>query len=241
MCTVEKRGNIFILTLTGDDEEHRLNPTLIAAIRSALADIKSQSTATTSAALITTATGKFFSNGFDLRWAQSSGNSSFLDRLHHMVESFKPVVADLLSLPMPTIAAVPGHAAAAGFALALSHDYFLMRKDRGVLYMSELDIGMTFPEYFTVMFREKVGSPAARRDVMLRAARIKAAEAVRLGIVDSAHDGAEEVVAAAVRLAEQLAVRKWNGEVYAEIRKGLYPQLCKELGLTSKAMVVARI
>lgn len=239
MCTVEKRGNVFILTLTGDDE-HRLNPTLISAIRSAIADIKSQSSSS-SAALVTTATGKFFSNGFDLRWAQSAGSSAFRDRLNHMVETFKPVVADLLSLPMPTIAAVTGHAAAAGFALALSHDYFLMRRDRGVLYMSELDIGMTFPEYFSVIFREKLGSPAARREVMLSAAKLKADEAVRLGIVDSAHDTAEEVVAEAVRLAEKLAARNWNGEVYAEIRKGLYPELCKELGLSARVVVAGRL
>ena len=240
MCTVEKRGDVFILTLTGNDE-HRLNPTLISSIRSAIADIKSQSSASSAAALVTTATGKFFSNGFDLRWAQSAGSSAFGDRLDHMVDAFKPVVADLLSLPMPTIAAVPGHAAAAGFVLALSHDYFLMRRDRGLLYMSELDIGMTFPEYFSAIFREKLGSPAARREVMLRAAKLKAEEAVRLGIVDSVHEGPEEVVAAAVRLAEKLAARKWNGEVYAEIRKGLYPELCKELGLSKRAVVVARL
>lgn len=240
MCTVEKRGNIFILTLTGDDE-HRFNPTFVASLRSAIADIKSQAAAST--ALITTATGKFFSNGLDLHWAQSSGPgpTSFVDRLGHLVEIFKPVVADLISLPMPTIAAVSGHAAAAGFLFALSHDYFLMRKDRGVVYMSELDIGMTFPEYFSVMFREKLGSPVARREVMLRAARLKGEEALKLGIVDSVHDSGEKVVEAALGLGEELAQRKWNGEVYAEIRKGLYPESCKELGLTRTTVVAPRL
>ena len=104
--------------------------------------------------------------------------------------------------------------------------------------MSELDMGMTFPEYMAVIFREKLGSSAARRQVMLRAAKLRAEEALRLGIVDSAHDAAEEVVTAAVRLGEQLAARKWNGEVYAEIRKALYPELCKELGLSTRVVVV---
>ncbi|EEF33927.1 conserved hypothetical protein [Ricinus communis] len=36
ICTLEKRGNIYILTLTGLGE-HRLNPDLIYSIRSALA------------------------------------------------------------------------------------------------------------------------------------------------------------------------------------------------------------
>ncbi|KAM7462949.1 hypothetical protein LguiA_031070 [Lonicera macranthoides] len=233
MCTLEKRGNIFLLTLTGDDE-HRLNPTLIASLRSSLAQIKSQSTR--GSALLTVADGKFFSNGFDLAWAQSTGGSA-AEQLLHMVDLFKQFVADMVSLPMPTIAAVTGHAAAAGLVLALSHDYVLMRRDRGVMYMSELDIGMTLPDYFTALVREKVPSPGARRDVLLRAAKVKAEEAVGMGLVDSAHDSGEKVVEAAVRMGEELGKRKWNGEVYAEIRKALYPELCGVLGLVvGKAM-----
>ncbi|XP_059636488.1 enoyl-CoA delta isomerase 2, peroxisomal-like [Cornus florida] len=243
MCTLEKRGNIFILTLTGDADEHRLNPTLIASLRSALAQAESQSTR--GSVLITTAQGKFFSNGFDLKWAQAEAvdgsPSGFNERLHHMVELFRPFVADLLSLPMPTIAAVTGHAAAAGFLLAMSHDYFLMRSDRGVLYMSELDLGMTFPDYFMAMMRSKVVSAAARRDVLLRASKVKAEAAVAMGIVDSAHDSGERVVEAAVRLGGELSKRKWNGQVYSEIRKASYPEICGVLGLASKPVVLSRL
>ncbi|KAK3024883.1 LOW QUALITY PROTEIN: hypothetical protein RJ639_044020 [Escallonia herrerae] len=217
MCTIEKGGSLS-LTGDGDGDEHRLNPTLIAFIRSCLAQAGSE--ATRGAALIT---GKFFSNGFDLNWAQAAGSkSAAADRLLHMLDLFKPVVADLMALRMPTIAAVTGHAAAAGMMLAMSHDYVLMRGDRGVMYMSELDIGMTLPDYFTALVRAKVANPAARRDVLLRAVR-------------SAHGGSEETVEAAVRLGEELGQRRWDGEVYGEIRKALYPELCGVLGLASKA------
>jgi|UniRef100_A0A2N9GSH1 enoyl-CoA hydratase/carnithine racemase len=237
MCTLEKRGNLFFLTLTGDDE-HRLSPTLIDSLITALSQVKSQ--AVRGSVLITTAHGRFFSNGFDLGWAQAAGSSSAArDRLHYMVECFKPFVAALLSLPMPTIAAVPGHAAAAGFVLALGHDYFLMRRDRGVLYMSEVDLGLTFPDYFTALMRSKIGSVSARRDILLAGTKIKGDEAVRMGIVDSAYDSAESVVEAAVRLGERLAEKKWNGEVYAEIRKSLYPEPCGVLGLVPKTVIAS--
>ncbi|KAI3790689.1 hypothetical protein L2E82_03917 [Cichorium intybus] len=241
MCTLEKRGNVFFLTLTGDGE-HRLNPTFISSIRSALSEVKSQSTP--GCALVTVADGKYFSNGFDLNWAKSASGGSpskAADLLIQMVDLFKPLVSDLLSLPMPTIAAITGHAAAAGLILALSHDYVLMRRDRGVLYMSEIDIGMTLPDYFTAIMRSKVGKPEARRDILLRAVKVKAEEAVAMGFVESAHDNGESVVEAAVHMAEELAKRKWDGEVYSEIRKSLYPELCGVLGLTTKDVVKPRL
>ncbi|XVE65876.1 hypothetical protein DITRI_Ditri08aG0034500 [Diplodiscus trichospermus] len=239
MCSLEKRGNIFLLTLTGDDQ-HRLNPNLISSTLSALSQAKAQSTR--GSVLITLAEGKFFSNGFDLGWAQSAGSKQGAEeRLQHMVESLKPVVAALLSLPMPTIAAVTGHAAAAGLVLALSHDYVIMRRDRGVLYMPEVDIGLTLPDYFVALFRGKIGSTSARRDLFLRGSKMKGDEAEKRGIVEAAHDGEREVREASVRMAEDLGKRKWEGEVYAEIRKGLYPELCAILGLGTKVFASPRL
>ncbi|CAN1180980.1 Enoyl-CoA delta isomerase 2, peroxisomal [Linum perenne] len=241
MCTLEKRGDFFILTFTGDgSDEHRLSPELIASLLSALREVKSQ--ATRGSVLITTSQGKFFSNGFDLAWARSAGSrSKAAERLHHMVESFRPIVAELISLPMPTVAVVQGHAAAAGFALALSHDYVFMRSDKGVLYMSEVDLGLPFPDYFAVLFRAKLGSVAARRDVLLGGKKVRGEEAVRLEIVDGAHDSEEKLKDAGMRVAEQLAGRRWEGEVYKEIRKSLYPELCGILGLVVVNPVLSKL
>lgn len=192
--------------------------------------------------LITKADGKFFSNGFDLKYAQAgSSPEAAKDRLRNMVDLFKPVVADFMSLPIPTIAAVTGHAAAAGLLLAMSHDYITMRSDKGVLYMSELDIGMTLPDYFTALIRSKVGSASARRNLVLKTAKIRAEEAVRMGLVDSAHPTAEETVDAAVRLAEELGKKRWDGKAYAEIRKSLFPELCGLLGLKDAAVLPSRL
>ncbi|KAL0003458.1 hypothetical protein SO802_017239 [Lithocarpus litseifolius] len=188
--------------------------TLIEALIFALSQVKSQDVH--GFALITTDHDKFFSNGFDLAWTQSAGSSfGAVDRLPHLVASFKSVVFALLSLPIPTIAALPSHAAAVEFLLTLSHDYVLMRRDRG-------NIGLTFLDYFTALMRSKIGSASTRREILLAGMKVKGEEAVRMGIMDSAvHDSEESVFEAAVRLGEQLVKRKWNGEVYAEIIAGL--------------------
>ncbi|KAI4348136.1 hypothetical protein L6164_008895 [Bauhinia variegata] len=223
MCTLEKRGNLFILTLTGTDE-HRLNPTLLDAIRSALRRVRSE--ATNSSALITTAHGKYFSNGYDLAWAAQSME----DRKVIMDSMLKSVVSDLISLPMPTIAAVTGHASAAGYILALSHDYILMRSDRGFLYMSELNINLVVPAWFVAVVEAKVGSPVARREVVMRAAKLTAKEALKLGVIDSAHDSAEETVQASIRLGDDLVRRGWDGHVYAENRKQFLGGVLNSIG-----------
>ncbi|KAM3359283.1 hypothetical protein P3S68_022216 [Capsicum galapagoense] len=148
MYTLEKHGNIFILTLAGDGE-HRLNPSLIDSIRAVLDRIKAK--ATVGLALITTAQGKFFSNGIDLAWTLSDPSHRPL-----MDSKLKSLVFDLFNLPMPTIAAITGHTSAGGFILALSHDYIIMRKDRGFLYMSEIDIGLKIPAWSVILVKVKL-------------------------------------------------------------------------------------
>ncbi|WVZ91456.1 hypothetical protein U9M48_037624 [Paspalum notatum var. saurae] len=57
------------------------------------------------------------------------------------------LVADLLALPAPTVAAITGHAAGAGCALALALDSAVMRAARGFLYMSEVDTGIKIVDF----------------------------------------------------------------------------------------------
>ncbi|CAI9118237.1 OLC1v1019774C1 [Oldenlandia corymbosa var. corymbosa] len=227
------------MTLTGEDE-HRLNPALIGSIRSVLAQVKSQ--ATRGSLLVTSAHGKFFSNGIDLRYVLAAGPyQAAKDRLMKMVDMFKPLVANLISLPMPTIAVVTGHAAGAGLVLAMSHDYITMTSNKGVLYMCELDLGSSLPDYFTAIFRSKLGSPSARCALLLRAAKVRGKEALEMGIIDSVHGNEEEAMKAAKRLGDELGKKKWEGKAYAEIRKGLYPELCGSLGLKYTHILPSRI
>lgn len=233
MCTLEKRGPLFLLTLTGDGE-HRLNPTLLDSISSAITQIRSDPSSSESV-LITTSHGKFFSNGYDLALAETHPPLRAV-----MSSKLRSLVADLISLPMPTIAAVTGHAAAAGFLLAMSHDYVLMRRDRGFLYMSELDIGLVLPAWFVAMIRAKIGSPAARRDVALAAEKITADRGLEMGIVDSSHGSAAETVEAAVKLGEEIVRRGADGHVYGRMRETLLREVLYTIGSDETASNGAR-
>ncbi|KAL6838801.1 hypothetical protein ACP4OV_031515 [Aristida adscensionis] len=222
LCKLEKRGRVHLITLTGAGE-HRLSLALLSAIRSAVAAVRASPGA---GALVLAAEGRFFCNGYDLAWARAGAGAAPADRLSAMRAAFRGLVADLLALPVPTVAAVTGHAAGSGLGLALAHDAAVMRASRGFLYASEVDVGIKLAGFFADLLREKVPDAAARRDLLLRGDKMTAAEAARRGVVDAAVDGGvEDVVAAAVAKAEELAARGWDGEVVAEIRKAAWPAL----------------
>lgn len=106
--------------------------------------------------------------------------------------------------------------------------------------MSELDIDLVIPPWFMSIVRCKIGSPIARRDVVLRAKKLTAREAVEYGVIDSAHDSAEETVAAAIRFGEELTGRKWNGSVYSQIRMRLLSETLDATGLEDTVEQVNR-
>ncbi|MBA0764806.1 hypothetical protein Gotri_014094, partial [Gossypium trilobum] len=167
--------------------------------------------------LLSLSHGKFFCNGFDLDWVNAAGSDEETQqRFNLLLDYLKQLVLAFISLPMPTIAAVNAHAAAGGVVLALCHeyDYVLMRRNRSVLYMIDLDLGIKIPEPFMALFRAKI-SGSARRDLLLRGLKIKGEEALKMGIVEAVYDGEEEVTNAGIKMADDLAKRNWHGEVYA--------------------------
>ena len=62
-----------------------------------------------------------------------------------------------LSLPLPTVALINGHAFGLGFYLALCHDYVMMRNDKGFMWFSEMKFGATSPESYIVLGTSKMG------------------------------------------------------------------------------------
>src|SRR5689334_14029052 len=87
-------------------------------------------------ALVTTGEGKFYSNGLDLDWLASAP-----DRAAEYLAAVYRLLGRMLGFPAITVAAVNGHAFGAGALLATTHDFALMRDDRGYWCMPEADLG----------------------------------------------------------------------------------------------------
>jgi enoyl-CoA hydratase/carnithine racemase len=190
---LDREGDVFVLSL-GDDE-NRFAPDRVAAWNELLDEVE---TADGPRALVTRGDGKFWSNGLDLEWfaAHPDGADDFLGEVHRFL-------ARVLLLPVPTVAAVTGHAFAAGAMLTVAHDAAVMRADRGYWCLPEVAIGLPFSPGMQALLLARLPVRTAH-EAMTSGHRYPAAEALAAGIVDAAA-AEDSVVATAVARAAALA------------------------------------
>ncbi|HEY2272517.1 MAG TPA: enoyl-CoA hydratase-related protein, partial [Jatrophihabitantaceae bacterium] len=134
MPDLDRDGDVYLLDL--GDTENRFHPDWLVEVQAHLTTIEG---ADGPRALVTTARGKFFSNGLDLDWLSEHG-----DRFFDYVIDVHALLARILAIPVPTVAAVQGHAFAGGGMLALAHDFRVMRADRGFFCLPEVNINIPF-------------------------------------------------------------------------------------------------
>ena len=206
--TLTRDGEVFVLHL--GDGENRFNPPWLQAVEEHLAAVER---ADAPRALVTTASGKFWSNGLDLDYlgAHEDELAEFVDRVHRLF-------AAVLGAGFPTVAAVGGHAFAAGAMLAVCHDHVVMRADRGYWCVPEVNLRLPFTPGMTALLRERLPMATAR-EAMLTARRYGGAEAVEAGIADAAVD-ADAVQPAALDHARSLA--HLDGPTLATIKARLH-------------------
>jgi enoyl-CoA hydratase/carnithine racemase len=215
MIDLTKAGPVFTLTL--NDGENRWNTTFVRAVAKALDEVEASSGP---AALVTTAADeKFFSNGLDLDWIQSAGEHRGGDRAV-FADEFMKLMGRLITLPIPTVCAINGHAFGAGFMMALCHDVRIMREDRGFVCANEMQLGMAIPRPELMLFRHKIPLNAFHETVQL-ARRWTGPDAKAAGIVQQVA-GAENLLKLATQRANELAPLGANRRVFGEQKETLY-------------------
>ena len=173
MPTLHQDDAVHLLDL-GDDE-NRFTPSWLDAVDDLLGRVVQGGEP---AALVLTGRGKFFSNGLDLAWLGEHG-----DQAPRYLDQVQQILARVLTLPVPTIAAVNGHAFGAGAMLALACDFRVMREDRGYLCLPEVDIMVPFSPGMAALIQAKV-TPATAIAAMTTGRRFDGPAAVRAGLVD---------------------------------------------------------
>lgn len=166
-------GEIAILDL-GDDE-NRFSPEFLDEVDAQLDAVLARG----AHGLVTTADSKFYSNGLDLDWlgAHSDQGDWYVGRVQGLL-------ARMLTLPIPTAAAVVGHAFGAGAMLAIAHDFRVMRDDRGFFCFPEVDIRIPFTPGMAALIQAKL-TPQAAVASMTTGRRFGGIDAKAYGLVDA--------------------------------------------------------
>jgi enoyl-CoA hydratase/carnithine racemase len=216
LVELDREGDVFVLSLCAG--ENRMNTTLVRAIDSALDEVCRSSGA---AALVTTSRdAKFFCNGLDLEWRSSSDPDHPGGDREAFVSEGMAFFARLLTLPIPTVCAVNGHAFGGGFMTALCHDVRVMRRDRGFLCANEVELDFPIPEFELALFRHKLSMPVFHQSVML-AKRWGGAEALEAGVVQYLAE-ADAVRSTAIEVAAGLAHLGANRQTLGWMKERVY-------------------
>ena len=174
MPSIDRHGDVFVIDL--GDGENRFNDASLDELERCLQEVE----AAAPCGLVTTARGKHWSNGLDLEWLARQGEDApaFLVRVHELL-------ARVLEIGVPSVAALQGHTFAAGAMFALAHDDRVMRADRGFFCLPEVDLGLSFTPGMNALIAARL-SPRAAHEAMTTGRRYGGVDAARAGLVEEA-------------------------------------------------------
>ena len=215
MVKLTKEGDVHILTM--DAGENRINRETLDELGAALDEVEGSSGA---GALVTTGTGKFYSNGFDIPFLMSQGS-----KLQEFVAETVEFFARVLTFPMPTVAALNGHTFAAGAMFACAHDVRIMREDRGYWCLPEVDLKMPLPDNMIALLQARY-TKAVVHEAAVSGGRFNAAQCLERRLVDRAVPE-DQVLPAAIEYAASQANK--DRSTLAGIKQALYKDVMPRL------------
>jgi Delta3-Delta2-enoyl-CoA isomerase len=209
---LKREGDVFILTMQSG--ENRFNPSFIGEMNQVLDRVERSAGP---AALVTMGgEEKYYSNGLDLAWLMGEGKTQWKNFIPQVLK----FLGRVMGFPVPTVAAMNGHAFAAGAMLVLAHDFRVMRADRGFFCLPEVDIKIPLAPGMRALIQSRF-CPVVFRDLVLTGARVGGSEAKEKGIVDEAVP-ADQVLPWAVARAAAMANK--DRHIYRNLKRGMYAE-----------------
>ncbi|HIW90656.1 MAG TPA: enoyl-CoA hydratase/isomerase family protein [Candidatus Corynebacterium avicola] len=170
------------ITFNRPDAYNSLNRELRLALRDAFAEAATDSAAGGEVrAVVLVASGKAFCSGQDLKEQLTEAKqTSGYDKVR---EEYNPMMAALLSIPVPVIAGIQGPAAGAGWGIAMGCDFRVM-SSAASLKGAFSGVGLASDCGLSRSLTDAVGQAKAL-ELLLFDEKIPASDALALGIVTS--------------------------------------------------------
>lgn len=208
LCAV--RDNVAVITLNNPDSRNALSAELSPALRRMIAACGSDPEVR---ALLITGAGTSFCSGGDVKNMgdrRAPTDQSHEERFRVMQQRHQGTCGALYALRKPTVAALPGAAAGAGLALALSCDIRIAAASAFVA-TGYARVGLS-GDYGVAWLLTRAVGPSRARELMLTAERVDAKRAAELGIVHRVVDDAL-LQETAFALARSPPARQWRLDI----------------------------
>jgi enoyl-CoA hydratase/carnithine racemase len=149
--SLEDNGQVAVLRLTSG-VINAIGPELVEELSLALQEVQGRFRG-----MVLAGGNKFFSIGLDLPVLLKLTRRD----MAAFWAGFEDAVLALYTLPIPTAAAIAGHAPAAGTVLALACDFRMIASGKKLMGLNEIKIGLPVPFLADLMLRQAVGDRAA--------------------------------------------------------------------------------
>lgn len=196
---IEPHGSVAVLRLS-NGVINAINPEMVDELLEAVKEVRSRFEG-----MILAGNDKFFSIGLDLPRLMGLDQTEMTTFWHR----FDQLIYDLFTLPLPTAAAVAGHATAGGCILALTGDYRLLSSGKKWIGLNEVKLGLPVPYLTDLMLRLIVGDRTAT-DMTYRGYFLDPDRAHQTGLADEVLE-ADAVEKRAVELISEIAAHPQTG------------------------------
>ena len=179
-----------------------INPQNLAfagAMKTTIENILTDSTI--SSIVLTSDDEKNFSQGVDLAWIVDRINANDTQAVKDFMYGMNDVFKAFLLSPVPTIAAINGHAFGNGAILACACDFRFMRKDRGYFCFPEIDVDVPFRPGIIDIAAKAVPKLLLQK-MIYTGKRCTAEEMEKEGVIEKACENSEETIKAAIAFAK---------------------------------------
>lgn len=191
-----KEGNIAVIKMNNGKNTQDL--VFAKKMNSLLGEVMEDQEA--KALVIISTDEKNWSQGIDLDWmipAREAGNHKDVDDFFINLDQ---VYSKLMLLPMPTIAAINGHAFGAGSFLATACDYRFMNGERGFFCFPEITLKMDFLPGVFHMLNHKLPHHKLQ-DLIYTGKHATGAELERFFLVERSCAGVEDTINTSMKFA----------------------------------------
>ena len=176
--------------------------------------------------ITTSAHPKVFCAGMNFKYFDTATREDFNTFNHN----FSRLLARIVVLGFPTIAAINGFCIGSGLMLAMAHDFrYLVDTPGAILCMPEVEHGISLPYSCMSLFKKKLVGNVVQK-LILECQRFGRDEALAVDLVQKVVPQGQ-LIGACLGLMEQLLPKSVHSEILSSIKQVLYEDIVDDCKL----------